>query len=93
MSTRKLIKRKMLEYKFAYQRANKHLYRILDVIDFTGFGEDHPDIMNLSNGDIIITWNDVDIKLKDAIPYINERGELTKENWYRMIMNQKLEKQ
>lgn len=85
MHTIKFLKRKMGLFKAAYERANRHFYDILDIIDFKGFGENHPDILTLSNGDIIVTWEDVDIDLEDIIPYLNEDGVLSKDIWDRVI--------
>lgn len=75
----------MKKFKTAYTRAMNNFYEILDIIDFSGFGEDHPEILTLSNGTIIVTYDDVDVDLEDVIPYLNEYNELTKECWDKIL--------
>lgn len=77
----------MKKFGEAYSRAMNNFYQIIDIIDFKGFGEDQPDILTLSDGTIIVTYDDIDIDLKDVIPYLNEYNELTKESWYKIICN------
>lgn len=75
----------MKKFKAAYNRAMNNFYEILDIVDFCGFGEDHPEILTLSNGTIIVTYDDVDVDLEDVIPYLNEYNELTKESWDKIL--------
>lgn len=77
----------MKQFKTAHNRAMNRFYEILDIIDFEGFGENPPDILTLSNGTIIVTYDDIDIELEDVIPYLNEYNELTKEMWIKIICN------
>ena len=77
----------MKSFKAVYNRAMNKFYEIIDIIDFEGFGEDQPNILTLSNGTIIVTYDDVDIDLIDVIPYLNEYNELTKESWNKIICN------
>lgn len=77
----------MKQFKAAHNRARNRFYKILDIIDFEGFGENPPDILTLSDGTIIVTYDEVDIELEDVIPYLNEYNELTKEAWCKIICN------
>lgn len=74
----------MKQFKAAHNRARNRFYKIVDIIDFEGFGENPPDILTLSNGTIVVTYDDVDIELEDVIPYLNEHNELTKEMWCKL---------
>ena len=71
----------MKQFKKAHNRAMNKFYDIVDIIDFEGFGKNQPDILTLSDGTIIVSYDDVDIELEDVIPYLNEYNELTKEMW------------
>lgn len=70
-----------------YNQAMSNFYNIVNIIDFEGFGEDYPDILTLSDGTIIVTYDDVDIELKEIIPYLNKNATLSKESWYKIICN------
>lgn len=85
MNDEKRIKRLIKQFKASYNLAMNRFYEILDIIDFSGFGEDHPEILTLSNGTIIVTYDDVDVDLEDVIPYLNEYNELTKECWNKIL--------
>lgn len=74
----------MKQFKAAHNRARNRFYKILDIIDFEGFGENPPDILTLSDGTIIVTYDEIDIELEDVIPYLNEHNELTKEMWCKL---------
>lgn len=85
MNDEKRIRKFIKKFKVAYNRAMNNFYEIVDIIDFSGFGEDHPEILTLSNGTIIVTCDDVDVDLEDVIPYLNEYNELTKESWDKIL--------
>lgn len=87
MNEEKKIKSLMKQFKAAHNRAMNKFYDIVDIIDFEGFGEDIPNILTLSDGTIIVSYDDVDIELEDVIPYLNEYNELTKEAWCKIICN------
>lgn len=87
MNEEKKIKSLMKQFKAAYNRAMNKFYNIVDIIDFEGFGEDIPNILTLSDGTIIVSYDDVDIELEDVIPYLNEYNELNKEAWCKIICN------
>lgn len=89
MEKRKYIKERATLYKGFYQMAMNYLGEIIDEIDFVGFEDDEPDFVIVSMGEIELRYQGSDINLNDIIPYIKENGELTKNDWIKILLNRK----
>lgn len=89
MEKRKYIKKRADLLKKSYKAAMNYLGEIIDEIDFVGFGDDEPDFVIVSMGEIEIRYQGSDINLKDIIPYIKDNGEFTKNDWIKIIINRK----
>lgn len=85
MDKRKYIEDKAKLYKALYQLAMNHLGDIIDEIDFVGFEDEEPDFVIVSMGELELRYQDVDINLKDIIPFIKENGEFIKSDWDKIV--------
>lgn len=85
MDKRKYIEDKANLYKALSQLAMNHLGDIIDEINFVGFEDEEPDFVIVSMGGLELRYQNVDIKLKDIIPFIKENGEFTKNDWDKIV--------
>lgn len=84
------IKHLAKRYKILMLNARTRFESLTEELSFSGFGDRTPDLMTSNDGELFLTWDDVDIPLEEFYPILKREGCVTRSYWESLVTNELL---
>lgn len=84
------IKHLAKRYKILMLNARNRFESLTEELSFSGFGDRTPELMTSNDGELFLTWDDVDIPLEEFDPILKREGCITRSYWESLVTNELL---
>lgn len=77
-------------YKILMQDARKRFEYLTKELSFSGFDERPPELMTTNEGELFLSWYNIDIPLEEFYPILKREGCITRSYWESLVTNELL---
>lgn len=84
------IKHLAKRYKILMLNARNRFESLTEELSFSGFGDRTPELMTTNEGELFLSWDDIDIPLEEFEPILKREGCVTRSYWESLVTNELL---